>query len=219
MIGTFLLETAMIFYILGRYVLTPTIRIVLLILLFLAVFQLSEFGICQNYILSGNVWAKIGFSAITMLPPLGLHLVYSLKNISLGHRYLYFYAPACLWISLFVFGNIMLSQGCTGNYVIFQIKKPYDLLYYLWYDALLVYAIAVAWIHTKTIKKNKRLLSAHWALILGYLTFILPSIAVRLLFEFNDTSASALPSIMCGFAVLFAGLLTYKLVPNTTKKK
>lgn len=218
MIGTFFIEIFMVLYLILRYILTPTLRIAALIIVLLAVFQLSEFGICEGYILSGRDWVKIGFGAITLLPPLGIHLVYTLKKSRLGYRAAFLYIPAIMWISAFVFGDIMNGQGCSGNYVTFQIKKPFDLLYYAWYDILLVYAIAKAWLQTQGVK-NKRLVAAHWSVIVGYLAFILPSIAVRLLFEFNDKTASALPSIMCGFAVIFAGILTYKLAPNVAKKK
>lgn len=216
MIATFFLETAMAIYLIGRYVLTPTLRIIISILILLAVFQLSEFGICESYALGGTEWAKLGFSAITLLPPLGLHLVSALRQNPLSTKAkLFIYAPAALWIFTFVFGHVMLSQGCTGNYIVFQIKRPYDLMYYLWYDALLVIAIAKAWLQTRNLT-NKRIVSAHWALIIGYLTFIVPSIAVRVLFEFSDKTASALPSIMCGFAVIFAGFLTFRVAPNIT---
>ena len=218
MIATFFLEISMAFYILVRYILTPSLRIAVAILIMLSVFQLSEFGICEKYALGGGDWAKIGFSAITLLPPLGLHMVYSLKSTSLKSRAIVLYVPAFLWIATFVFGNIMLGQGCSGNYVIFQIRKPFDLLYYIWYDALLVYAIAKSWLQTRT-TKDGRMRTAYWAIIVGYLAFIVPSIAVRLLFEFNDRSASALPSIMCGFAVIFAGILTFRFAPNSARQK
>ncbi len=218
MIVTFFLEIGMAMYLLARYVLTPTLRIVTAILLLLAVFQLSEFGICEKYALGGTDWARIGFSVITLLPPLGLHLVYKLNGTALKHRALLMYGPAFAWISLFVLGNIMLGQGCSGNYVIFQIRRPYDLIYYVWYDAMLVYAIVRAWLQNQIVK-NKKLKAANWSLILGYSAFIMPSIAVRLLFEFKDTTASALPSIMCGFAVIFAGVLTFRLVPHTVPRQ
>lgn len=217
MIATFFVEIAMAFYIIARYKMTAAYRIITAILMLLAIFQVSEFGICEGMSLHKDVWAKIGFSAITLLPPLGLHLVYQLKNITLKKRKYLIYLPAFAWIGLFLFGNIMLSQGCSGNYVIFAIKRPFDLLYYIWYDALLVYAIARAWLQSRG-TKNNRLRAAHASIIIGYLAFIMPSIAVRLLFEFSDKTASALPSIMCGFAVLFAGILTFRTAPMLSKK-
>lgn len=215
MIATFVLEITLAVYVGLRFVINKPLRVVLAILILLATFQLSEYGICEQFGLTGTTWAQAGFSAITLLPPLGLHLVYMIANKRLGLRSIAIYAPAFIWITLFVLGGIMKGQGCSGNYVIFQIKKPYDLLYYAWYDLLLLFAVARAWLNIR-LTKSKQFITANWSLIVGYLSFIVPSILIRLLFTFNDKTASALPSIMCGFAVVFALVLATKTTPAVT---
>ena len=46
--------------------------------------------------------------------------------------------------------------------------------------------------------------------IIGYLSFILPLTLVYILIP---TSRVAVASIMCGFAVIFAFILTFKIAP------
>jgi Na+-driven multidrug efflux pump len=52
--------------------------------------------------------------------------------------------------------------------------------------------------------------------VFGYLTFILPTAIVNTL---NPKTISGIPSIMCGFAVLYALILVFGIVPRTLTPK
>ena len=81
LIGTFLIEIALFAYVLLRYEQTRNIRLIAGLLLFLGMFQLAEYGVCVGlFTLSSEVWSRIGFVSISMLPVLGLHLSLSIAD-------------------------------------------------------------------------------------------------------------------------------------------
>ena len=57
---------------------TTLTRLTAATLALLALFQLCEFHVCRSGWIAGT-WSRIGFIAITMLPPLGIHII---QNIS-----------------------------------------------------------------------------------------------------------------------------------------
>ena len=80
MLATFTIETVFALYTLWRYRLTPISRLVILILVCLAVFQGTEFLLCGGIGIDGGTWSRIGYSSITLLPPLGLHLAHTIAR-------------------------------------------------------------------------------------------------------------------------------------------
>src|SRR5580658_8582786 len=82
MLATIAVELILLFYSLWRYKLTPLVRIVILILLFLALFQYSEYNVCGGDGINAATWSRIGFAAITLLPALAIHLI----QVIAGHR-------------------------------------------------------------------------------------------------------------------------------------
>jgi hypothetical protein len=208
MVATFAIETILLLYVLFRYKRTPVVWVSVALLAGLATFQLAEYYVCQGA--EGMMWAKVGFVAITLLPPLGLHLVMLVANSV--HRILLAvaYASAAMFIVVFLFTAQGLSaQECLGNYVIFTVAPwaawPYAGFYYGW----LFVSGGWAWRASRQINRKwqKRAL---YALIIGALTFILPTAIVNLL---DPVTVAGIPSIMCGFAVLFAITLVGLVLP------
>jgi len=218
MIATFIVEVLLIAHMLITRKINKTVQIAALLLTSLAIFQLAEYGVCEQLGLSGNTWARIGFVAITMLPPLGLHLVYNISKTKSKAILPLAYALASIWAGIFLFGGIMGGQVCDGNYVIFEISNPAEIIYYVYYDFFVIVALYKGFrlMHTVRLKRSKTALKF---LMIGYLAFIIPSVVVRLLFDFNDAKNSALPSILCGFAVILAVLISVKVIPNTAQKR
>ena len=73
MIATCVIELSLAGYTWWRYKSRPVSRLVMITLVLLATFQLAEYLIC-GYMSDPALWAKIGYIAITLLPPVGLHL-------------------------------------------------------------------------------------------------------------------------------------------------
>ncbi len=217
MIATFFIEVGLALYIVLFRKMNLASRLSIFLLVCLAIFQLAEYGICESWGASSTAWVKIGFVAITLLPPLGLHLVYVIGGRKIDWVVRVSYLVAVVWIGFFIFGTLLKGAVCEGNYVIFHIPEPHEGWYYFYYNVTIVIAMTIAYTTSKVVS-SKRTKAALQSLIVGYLAFIVPSIVFTTFDSYSGTD-SPLPSIMCGFAVLFALILTINVVPKVTEKK
>jgi drug/metabolite transporter (DMT)-like permease len=97
-----------------------------------------------------------------------------------------------------------------GNYVIFT-AKPKALPYYgLYYYGFLIAGTFLNLKWAKQISQPASKTALRW-LAIGCLSFLLPTTTVNILLP--ETTAG-IPSIMCGFAVIFAVILLVKILPN-----
>jgi hypothetical protein len=209
MIATFLFETGSALYVIWRYKFNNITRLSSAILVVLALFQLAEYIVCNQ---ASLVWAKIGFAAITLLPALGLHLAASIaarKVVIVPAAYV----SSLLFICTFLFvGSVMGGQVCNGNYVIFEVLPHISSLFALYYYSWLIVGVGMSIYWARGLAR-RRVIALH-ALAVGYLSFILPTTTVNLL---DPTTVQGIPSIMCGFAVLLAAILTFRVVPNCAR--
>ena len=92
------------------------------LLVCLALFQWAEYNVCEGTVLFDSVgWAKLGYVAITMLPPLGIHLIYQISADKRRWIPVLGYTLAVVFISYFLLAVNGVSAGvCLGNYVIFE---------------------------------------------------------------------------------------------------
>lgn len=217
MLATFFIEIALAIYVFATRKFDKTVLLAGLLLIHLGLFQLAEYGICESWGFSSPVWSRIGFVVITFLPAYGLHLVNTVAKQKMSALIPAAYIAATIWSLIFVFGSIPHDAVCSGNYIIFRIPEPHEGLYYLYYNITIAVSIAFAYLYsTKTTIKNIKI--ALRSLIVGYLTFIVPSIIFNI-FDSYVGIDSPLPSIMCGFAVLFAIILATFVVPYSTDKR
>ena len=80
MLATFAVEIVMAIYTVWRYKMTTTTRLITAALAMLALFQLSEYYDCTGLGINAADWSRVGYAAITTLPPLGLHLLHKLGD-------------------------------------------------------------------------------------------------------------------------------------------
>lgn len=214
MIITFLLEIGFAFYVLFRYKLTAISRLAIATLVCLAVFQLAEFNVCEGaFGVDSLTWARIGYVAITLLPPLGIHLASTIAGRKDTLLVGFAYGIAAIFSYFFLFvGQGMTGQVCLGNYVIFDVAPwsiiPYTIYYYGWLVFTTGYAVREA------LRKKGAIRAALLSLAAGYVAFVLPTTAVNVI---DPSTVAGIPSIMCGFAVILALVLTLKVVPLTHK--
>jgi hypothetical protein len=216
MLATFIIEIAFAVYTIARYKLTPISRLAVMILLGLAVFQLAEYNVCEGaWGVDSLTWARIGYVAITILPPLGIHLATRIAGEKQRLLLTGAYTAAAVFAFIFLFvGHGMQSQQCLGNYVIFTIAPWAVGAYALYYYGLLMVTVGYSFKAAANIKEaNVR--RALYALALGFLAFIVPTTAANLI---DHSTIAGIPSIMCGFAVILAVILTTVVVPNYHKK-
>jgi len=206
MLGTFGIEIALMVFVLARYWRTVLGRLAALLIFFLAVFQAVEYGICEAG--GGRDWATVGYIAITVLPALGIDISRRLTHRT-GWWAAMAYATALGWIILFAVHPGMVGQvACTGNYTILAIDphfaEGYGLFYFLW----LFVGMGMCFFERRQ-GSTPRNAAAGW-MAAAYLAITLPTFIVNVVVP--DTF-HGIPSIMCGFALSMALILTLRVVP------
>jgi len=215
MLATFALETILAVYALWRYKWDNVTRLTAALLVFLAIFQLAEYMICEAIGLNSLNWAKIGYVAITLLPPLGIHLAYEISGVKKRPLLWPAYIAAAAFTVFFVLvGQSIQSQACLGNYVIFSMTPSSGWLYAVYYYGLVVGGMLLCAALAKKANASKK--RALTLLAVGYGVFLLPTTTVNLL---EPSTIAGIPSIMCGFAVIFAVILSIWILPLVGNKK
>lgn len=206
MLATFFTEIALAIYVFFRYRLTLFGRLTVATLILLGLFQIAEYQVCAS--VQPVFWSRIGFVIITFLPILALHLISLVtgKNhfLKLG------YTLMLVYIFIFLFApKAITGATCGGNYIVFHTAQYLYQTYGAYYFGLLFLGI---WEALENFNKNKRLLT--WVII-GYGSFLMPMGIVYLL---SPETLNAIPSIMCGFALILAFILAFKIAPIYTIK-
>lgn len=215
MIATCIIELGLLVYNLWRYRWTPFTRLVALMLFFLAIFQLAEFQVCTGT--SGLLqWSHLGYVAITMLPPLGIHALALLRNKP-RHPIIYAaYATGAAFVAYFALTASSLNgHECLGNYVIFQVNPDITWLYAIYYYGWVIAGMFLGWQWGKQSRK-KATRQALYGFAAGYAAFLIPTTTVNLL---DRSTTNGIPSIMCGFAVLFAVIVSLWVMPRVAKRR
>jgi hypothetical protein len=209
MLGTFLIEIFLGIAILfrTRFRLSQSNCIILLILILLASFQGIEYLICETNI-DKLLLGKLGFFSITLLPPLGIHLAYSLAQQKRHPYILVPYMTAFIVNVLFVISPLTVQNVmCHGNYVIFDLPFILQVVYGFYYQGFLLYGLMTAFHLSHDVKTNERAQRLRW-LGVGYILFMMPTAVILLL---RTETIDAIPSVMCGFALILAFILYLKV--------
>ena len=209
MLATFIIEAFLVLLLFVRYKLTPLIRFSLAIVVCLAVFQLAEYAVCEGNPAWAPYWSRAGFVAITLLPVFGAHAAYHLTE-SKNKRLLSIVTLFGVgFASVFLFGDVFGEPVCGGNYIIFNLNTPIGGWFFVYYYALLLGTII--WTLRAAHEASRRLRDTLHMFIASYFSFIVPSAIVTV---WRPITLNGLPSIMCGFALLFALLYTLLVIPR-----
>lgn len=207
MFVTAVCELGLAVYAYWRYRHTVIGQVTTFVLLFLGLFQVAEYNICEGIVSQNLFWTKLGLASITMLPPVGLHLVELIAN---KKRFWWIsYLVGLIYIVLFVASGSLVQGGtCEGNYIIIHMDSLAYGWYYFGFLFLAIFVGMSSLIHDG-LKASHRV-AMQW-LILGYISFMLPMGVVYVL---EPTTRDAIPSIMCGFALLLAFILAGRVLPS-----
>lgn len=212
MVATCIIEVALLIYTVCRYKMTTITRLTTATLVLLALFQLCEFHVCRSGWVAGT-WSRIGFMAITLLPPIGIHIIRNMSHR--GWRGLTWaaYASGAIFAGVFGFSKSAFDgHVCAGNYAIFQLAPRLGGLYFGYYYWWLFMGIGLSLYFS--IRARRLIREALILQALGLLVFVLPTGIVN---DLNPQTISGIPSIMCGFAVLYAFILVFAIVPRVIK--
>lgn len=205
-LSTFVIEFCFALYVLVKYKPTLFSKLCVLVLVCLGVFQFSEFLICTTPYLDVSI--KLGYIAITLLPALGIHIIYSLTNRWKFFAYISYAWAAILVLAIVFVPKVAFLATCNPNYVSYTSNSVFSFSHWLYYVVsmgvgvlLLSYAIVK---HIGDRKEEK------W-MIVSYFVFIIPSM---ILFYTNTIQHIALPSVMCGFAILTAIIFVAVIIPR-----
>jgi len=216
MIATFAVEIVLLLFTLARYKMNTVARLICATFFFLAFFQLSEFFVCGGLGVDAALWSRMGFIAITTLPALGLHLMYAIAGKKSKWQVQTAYALMVGWILVFGFTeNAFTNHRCVSNYVIFELHRHVGYAYSAYYYGILLVGLFFAFTFGEAAKKVKQK-EALYGMILGYLVFLLPTAIANTI---SPATMAGIPSIMCGFAVLFAVILFAYVLPRTAQSK
>lgn len=218
MLATFIIEFSLAVYALYKYHLNELGKLIVAALFALGTFQIAEYFVCGGAGITGNNWSRIGYIAITTLPPLGLHMMLTINKVSSNRLLMLAYGSMAAFIAYFMLSpTAFVGYQCTGNYVIFQIGKTpailYGMYYYGWLLTALILGVKVL-LSKANLPKITRSMTK--ALMIGYGVFLIPT---ALAYTVSPSSRAGIPSIMCGFAVLFALILAIYILPHGGTKK
>jgi hypothetical protein len=216
MIATFTIEIILAIYVIFRYKMNEVGRLAVAMLVSLATFQLAEYMVCGSITADSMLWSRIGYVAITTLPPLGLHLTYVLAGAKKRPLLIPAYVTGAGFTAFFILAPSAFSgHACLGNYVIFQVAKGMGALFGAYYYLWLAVTLLLGWRFMKQVEHAKQR-RAIGGLMAGYAIFIIPAVAADLL---SPGVIHGMPSIMCGFAVILALILVFVVLPNGAQKK
>lgn len=215
MVATCEIELSLIVLNLIRYKLNKLNILATLLLVLLALFQLSEFRVCRGSS-AVDIWSHIGYVSITLLPVIGIHIINVIRK-NKDNRLVYAgYLISAAFVLYFVLtSNSLTGHACLGNYVIFQVNSKLSWLYGLYYYGFVIFGLTYSYIFARR-NKNKKIRIALYAFSAGYASFLIPTTTVNLL---NRSTLQGIPSIMCGFAVILALILSFFVMPNVGIKR
>lgn len=217
MLATFLIEILGALWIFLRYKQDNSSRLIIALLVGLGAFQLAEYMVCEGaFGISSLDWARFGYVAITLLPPLGIHLGLTIaKRKNTGLLLAAYGSSAVFAIFFLLVGHGITGQVCRGNYIIFEIA-PYAIDAYMiyYYGWLILSSVLMSRWRRSLHDKNQREALA-W-LAVGYAAFILPTTFVNIAYP---ETIGGIPSIMCGFAVILAFILILRVAPLVLEER
>ena len=208
MLATFLIEFGLAFYVIWRFKLNTISRLVTAMLMLLGTFQLAEYMICGGLGLSHIEWARLGYVSITFMPAVGLHLVMSIAKYKSPLLLAAAYGSATAYALYFATaGSAIMGSVCTANYAVFKVDDVGSYVYAIFYYGWLLFATGLAAFLARKNPKNAK--SLKW-MIAGYAVFIVPTTFANIV---DPSTIAGIPSIMCGFAVLLAIILVWRVLP------
>ena len=189
--------------------------IALLMITLLASYQSMEFLMCQVG-LQDSFYPYLAFTIIGFLPPLNLLLALTFtRNLNLTFKWFLIFIPAIAFsiYYLFVIPKFVVTS-CTVLYASYHYPLG-DLFGAFYYLPVLISIILLIRFIPKTDDKKQKLIAK--VLLFGSIFISFPVlIGFTLMFAGNYSIISAMESIMCKFAFIYAVCLSFICLYNST---
>jgi hypothetical protein len=181
----------------------------------LAAYQTMEFLMCQVE-LQSSFFPYLAFIIISFLPPLNLSLTLSLTHTLTRKAYLIF-IPAILFSIYYTFVIPEFAvTSCTVLYATYNYPLG-DLYGFFYYLPILISIILLAMFVKKESDKVKRLIGK--VLLFGAIFISIPPVlGFSLMFAGSYLLISAMESVMCKFAFVYALCLAFVCIYNSPFK-
>lgn len=187
--------------------------VALIMITLLASYQAMEFLMCQVE-LQNPFFPFIAFVIISFLPPLNLLLTINLKNQATDKRLYLIFLPAMVFLVyyLFVIPEFAVTS-CTVLYASYHYPLG-DLFGFFYYLPILISIFLL--IRFIKITSDKKLKLIAKVLLFGSIFISFPvMIGFTLMFFKNYSIISAMESIMCKFAFVYAVCLSFICLYNS----
>jgi Na+-driven multidrug efflux pump len=121
------------------------------------------------------------------------------------------YGTSLIFALIFGFSSsAFIGYVCAGNYAIFHLVHPLGGYYFAYYYSWLFVGVGLSLFYS--LQAQKKVREALVLQICGYLSILLPTGIVNAI---NPQTIYGIPSIMCGFAIIYAITLAIGIVPAT----
>ena len=192
-------------------------KIAIAMIALLAAYQTMEFLMCQVE-LQSSFFPYFAFIIITFLPPLNLLLVLTLKpelNLKLIKYLLFIPAAFFLIYYTFIIPEFAVAK-CTVLYATYHYPLG-DLFGFFYYLPILISIILLVILVNKEIDKKKKLIGK--VLLFGAIFISIPPLlGFTLMFAGSYLLISAMESVMCKFAFIYALCLSFICIYNSPFK-
>lgn len=188
-------------------------KIAIIMIALLAAYQTMEFLMCQVELQSA-FFPYFAFIIISFLPPLNLNLTLSLTLTRAGYL---IFLPAILFSIYYTFVIPEFAvTSCTVLYATYHYPLG-DLYGFFYYVPILISIILLALYLKKEIEKKKILIGK--VLLFGAIFISIPPVlGFILMFAGSYAVISAMESIMCKFAFVYALCLSFVCIYNSPFK-
>jgi hypothetical protein len=192
-------------------------KIAITMMALLAAYQMLEFLMCQVE-LQSSFFPYFAFVIISFLPPLNLTLTLSLThNLTLTLKSWLIFLPAILFSIYYTFVIPEFAvRSCTVLYATYHYPLG-DLFGFFYYLPILISIILLALFVRKESDKKKKLVGK--VLLFGSIFISIPPVlGFSLIFTGSYSLISAMESVMCKFAFLYALCLAFVCIYNSPFK-
>lgn len=212
---TIIIEVSLAVYALVRYKHALIRNLAIATFLILATFQFAEFQVCTNTLGNPEMWSRIGYVAITFLPIIGVQAISVLAGRKNRQLLVVLYSIGLVFALYFLITpGVFVASMCTGKLVLFELEKNIGMIYYMFYNIVLFIGLGLAYIYRNKEKSKPKRQALVWYIV-GILTFLVPT---GIVYVVRPSSIDNLPSIMCGFAVIFALIIGLRILPLVAPK-